>query len=188
MPDTADRRGRKGQNQRKKKGDPCKSFRDIVRSTKIAFNNMPVTPYAKDNQGILRIGYDDSIIAWTCQKTGPRSSYIRSSWKNVRAPMGGSNEIDVRNLKTAVNAVLDHLIEDLGLEKIKIEENIDYYWHCPASEIHDMSKKPLGLDVGSLRDDVDFAKLIKRGQSYDASYNLVHIAPLLRYIGEKVKR
>jgi hypothetical protein len=102
--------------------------------------------------------------------------------------MGGSNEIDVRNLKTAVNAVLDHLIEDLGLEKIKIEENIDYYWHCPASEIHDMSKKPLGLDVGSLRDDVDFAKLIKRGQSYDASYNLVHIAPLLRYIGEKVKR
>jgi len=32
------------------------------------------------------------------------------------------NEIDVAGLKTAVNAVLDHLIEDLGLDKIKIDK------------------------------------------------------------------
>jgi hypothetical protein len=81
----------------------------------------------------------------------------------------GSNEIDVFALKAAVNAVLDHLIEDLGLDKIKIEENIDYYWHCPASEIYDMSKKPIGIDVGSLRDDVDFAKMIGHGQGGDIS-------------------
>jgi hypothetical protein len=31
-------------------------------------------------------------------------------------------------------------------------------------------------------------KLIKRGQSGDVSYTLVHIAPLLRFIGEKIKR
>jgi hypothetical protein len=35
---------------------------------------------------------------------------------------------------------------------------------------------------------MDFTKLIQRGQSGDISYNLVHIAPLLRYIAEKVKR
>jgi hypothetical protein len=96
-------------------------------------------------------------------------------------------EIDVKALKDAVNAVLDHLIDDLGQDKISIEESSDYYWHCPDSQIHDMSKSPTGLDVGRLRDDLDFSKLIKRGQSSDVSFNLVHVAPLLRYIAEKVK-
>jgi hypothetical protein len=100
----------------------------------------------------------------------------------------GHAEIDVKVVKDAVNAVLDHLINDLGFDKVTIEESSDHYWHCPASEIHDMSKKPIGLDVGSLGDDVDFVKLIKRGQSGDVSYNLVHVAPLLRYIAEKIKK
>jgi hypothetical protein len=97
-------------------------------------------------------------------------------------------EIDILALKEAVNAVLDHLIHDLGLKKIKIETDHDHYWHCPAPEIHDMSKPPVGLDIGSLSDDVDFVKLIQRGQSGDISYNLVHVAPLLRYLGENVKK
>jgi hypothetical protein len=100
----------------------------------------------------------------------------------------GHAEIDVRALKDAVNAVLDHLIDDLGYDKIKIENSCDHYWHCPASEIHDTSKTPVGLDVGSLSDDVDFTQLIKRGESGDVSYNLVHVAPLLRYIAETVKK
>ena len=99
----------------------------------------------------------------------------------------GYAEIDVKALKEAVNAILDHLITDLGLDKIKIEDGSDHYWNCPASEINDMSKPPVGLDIGSLHDDVDFMKLIKRGQSGDISYNLVHVVPLLRYIAEKVK-
>jgi hypothetical protein len=97
-------------------------------------------------------------------------------------------EIDLKELKEAVNIILDHLITDLGFDKIKIEEGTDHYWHCAAAEIHDMSKTPIGLDVGSLGDDVDFVKLIKRGQSGDISCNLVHVAPLLRYIAEKVKK
>jgi hypothetical protein len=96
-------------------------------------------------------------------------------------------EIDVRLLKDAVNVVLDHVINDLGLEKIDVEGSSDYYWHCPASEIHDMSKRPIGLDVGSLSDDVDFVNLISRGHSGDVAYNLIHVASLLRYIAENVK-
>ncbi len=97
-------------------------------------------------------------------------------------------EIDVKALKAAVNAVLDHLIEDLGHEKIKIDKNSDNYWHCPDSEVHDMSKIPVGLDIGCLSDDADFVKLIRRGQSGDVSYNLVHVAPLLRYIAETIRK
>jgi hypothetical protein len=98
-----------------------------------------------------------------------------------------SVEIDVIVLKNAVNAVLDHVIEDLGFEKVEIEQSCDHYWHIPTSEIHEMSKAPIGLDVGRLSDDVDFVKLIFKGQSGDAAYNLVYIGSLLRFIGEKIK-
>ncbi len=67
----------------------------------------------------------------------------------------GYSEIDVNVLKDAVNAVLDHLIDDLGYRQIKIEENTDCYWHCPASEIYDLSKEPADFDVGRLSDDAD---------------------------------
>jgi hypothetical protein len=55
------------------------------------------------------------------------------------------------------------------------------------SSLSEISKSPQGLDIGSLTDDFDFVKLIRRGQAGDVAYNLVHIAPLLRYIGERVK-
>ncbi len=97
-------------------------------------------------------------------------------------------DIDVASLRAAVNAVLDHLIEDLKMQTVKIDHNEDLYWRCANSEAHDVSNKPMNFDVGRLSDDVDFVQLIQRGQSGDISYNLVHIAPLLRYIGEKVKK
>ncbi len=99
-----------------------------------------------------------------------------------------SAEIDVKALKNAVNAVLDHLIVDLGIDKVAIEEREDYYWSCPPIEMYNTSKKPSEWWTGRLSDDVDFTKLIQRGQSGDISYNLVHTVPLLRYIAEKVKR
>jgi hypothetical protein len=46
----------------------------------------------------------------------------------------------------------------------------------------------MGMDIGNLSDDADFVKLVGRGQSGDVSYNLVHVAPLLRYIGETIKK
>ena len=97
-------------------------------------------------------------------------------------------EIDLRVLKNAVNAVLDHLMEDVGLEKVKIDDKEDFYWNCEAPDMYDTSRKPIEVSVGRLSDDVHFINLVKRGQSADISYNLVHVAPLLLYIAEKVKR
>jgi hypothetical protein len=97
-------------------------------------------------------------------------------------------EIDLKVLKRAVNDILDHLIQDLGLEKIEIDGKEDFYWECPVPEVYDMSTEPEQLDSGRLSDDINFVTLVHRGQNADVSYNLVHIAPLLRYIAEKVKR
>jgi hypothetical protein len=99
----------------------------------------------------------------------------------------GSAEIDVRTLKAAVDAVLDHLVEDLGVEHVQIEDTEDYYWDCGAADRRPESK-PADPEIGRLSDDADFVKLIKRDESGAASYNLVHIAPLLRFIGEKIKK
>jgi len=51
-----------------------------------------------------------------------------------------------------------------------------------------MSRKPVGRHIGRLSDDVDFMKPIGRGQCGDISYNLVHGAPLLRYIAETINK
>lgn len=42
-------------------------------------------------------------------------------------------------LKNAV-AVLDHLLEDVGLENVKIEESEDFYWSCEDPEPYDSCK------------------------------------------------
>jgi hypothetical protein len=120
------------------------------------------------------------LLSARTSRRGPEESY--ECERNKMA------EIDVKFLRNAVNIVLDHVINDLGLEKISIEGSSDYYWHCPASEVHDMSKKPIGLDVGSLPDDIDFVNLISRGRSGDVAYNLIYACSLLRYIAENVKR
>jgi hypothetical protein len=90
--------------------------------------------------------------------------------------------------KNAVNAVLDHLLEDVGLEKVKIEDIEDFYWYCEEPELYDSYKKPGDLSVGRLSDDEHFVRLIRRGEGGDISYNLVHVAPLLLYIAHKIKR
>ena len=99
-----------------------------------------------------------------------------------------ANEIELTRIRAAVNAVLDHIVEDLGIKAVAIEETEDFYWECPAPHAYDTSKKPTELDTGRLTDDVQFVNSIKRGQSGDVAYNLVHLASLLRYVGEKIKR
>jgi hypothetical protein len=58
-------------------------------------------------------------------------------------------EIDLRIVKTAINSVLDHIIEDLGIERVAIDPAEDYYWECAAPDLYDRSKAP-SLDAGRL--------------------------------------
>jgi hypothetical protein len=99
-----------------------------------------------------------------------------------------SAEIDLKSLKEAVTAILDHLMNDLKIQTVPINDSGNCYWHCPTAELYDLSKKPLGMDIGNLSDDADLVKLVGCGQSGDVSYNLVHVAPLLRYVGETIKK
>lgn len=103
-------------------------------------------------------------------------------------PKMPTNEIDLRVLRQAFDAVLDHLVEDLGLEKVAIKDGQDNYWDLEGQELFDSSSKPADLTVGQLTDDMGFVRLVHRGEGADASYNLAHVAPLLRYIAETVRK
>ena len=94
--------------------------------------------------------------------------------------------IDLKQLKSAIDVIFEHLLEDLKLETVSIAEKENLYWDCPAPELYDMSKDPVGLTIGSLNDDIHFLRLVQRGQSADASVNLVHVAPLLRFIAHSI--
>jgi hypothetical protein len=98
------------------------------------------------------------------------------------------NEISLKTLKFAVNSVLDHLMEDVGLKTVSIDPDHDFYWHCSAPGIYDASTQPTEKDltIGRLSDDMHFIGSVQRGQSADASINLVHVAPLLRYIADTI--
>lgn len=87
-----------------------------------------------------------------------------------------------------MNVVLDHVLEDIGVEKVKIEDSEDFYWYSEEPELYDTKKTPEELSVGRLSDDEHFRRLIRRGEGADISYNLVHIAPLLLYLAHKIKR
>jgi hypothetical protein len=75
----------------------------------------------------------------------------------------GDPEIDVKLLNAAIDNILDHLIEELGLQRVSIDPSEDYYWECPIPEAFDMNNPPSPV-VGRLVDDLQFSKLICRAR------------------------
>src|SRR5882672_7758191 len=98
------------------------------------------------------------------------------------------NEIDLRALKRAVDAVLDHIVDDAGVDKLVIEPDKDYYWDVPAKDLYSVRTDQPRLDVGRLADDWEFVELMLREKSGAVGAMLMHLAPLLRRVGEKVGR
>ena len=94
-------------------------------------------------------------------------------------------EIDIKHLRNAIDAILNHIVEDLDIEKLPIDE--DQYWDIAGSEIYNISKNPGDFSIGSLVDDIAFSRKIRRGESYDSPINIMHIWPQLRYVLEKLK-
>ena len=95
------------------------------------------------------------------------------------------SEIDLRDLKRAVDGLLDHMIERLGVKKVAIAEQEDFYWDFDHSEMYDASKRPTELTVGRVSDDLDFVQKMLDDDGYVVL--MLHVAPLLKYIATRVK-
>ena len=95
--------------------------------------------------------------------------------------------IDLEALKTFIAQALDDLIMMNKSKVLNIDTDQDNYWELAGAAMFEVGTRPEALDVGSLRDDVDFLNLAmsqRRGGTPPDIYSLVHAAPLLRYIAE----
>ena len=92
-------------------------------------------------------------------------------------------EIDVEELRTVINRLLDHVIKTRGIQRVDLGS--DLYWHIDRSEVYDPTQEPSEVDLGSFSDDWEFLKNVREKQDIVA-LQLTEVAPILRRLGEKV--
>jgi hypothetical protein len=93
-------------------------------------------------------------------------------------------EIDIRELKEKLNAVLDCIVLQLKVEKLQIQAEEDFYWDFHDNEMFDVSLQSPELVNGRLSDDIEFLK--KMGVVASLPPMLDHVAPILRYLAYKI--
>lgn len=97
-------------------------------------------------------------------------------------------EIDLVELKRVVDAIFDHLMIDVGVTRISVSQDDDFYWEVPDDRLHAVRKDQPPLDVGRLTDDWEFLSAILKDKRQAVGFMFVHVAPLLRYISAKAGR
>ncbi len=92
-------------------------------------------------------------------------------------------KIEIEELRKITNWIFDHIRDDVNIKEINLDE--DFYWDIDDDKLYDMQSKPIEIDVGQLYDDWEFLSKIDNKEEA-VSLMLIHLAPLLRYIGTKV--
>lgn len=91
--------------------------------------------------------------------------------------------IKLPDLRRITDLIFDHIEQDLKISAVPIEE--DNYWNVPTEELYDVLKEPAKLDIGQLYDDWEFLTKIQTKEEAVALM-MIHLAPILRYIAEKI--
>jgi len=96
-------------------------------------------------------------------------------------------EVNLHELKTVALALIDSAISANNGPSVRIEPTSDFYWEVPSESLHvDRDEQPK-LDVGRLADDWEFIRPIAADANAATPLALIHLAPLLRYLAERVK-
>jgi hypothetical protein len=98
-----------------------------------------------------------------------------------------AHELKIAELKLVVDAIFAHITNDLRIDAVTVPDENDYYWSIPLDAPLDL-KNPVmpEPDVGRLSDDWEFLASILKDKVNAVSLMLIHVAPLLRFIGVKV--
>ena len=95
-----------------------------------------------------------------------------------------ATEIPICEIRMVVTRLLDHIERDLGRPIVSL--SADDYWDVADDQRYEFDKSPEGYVVGKLSDDWEFLAAVLEDQDQAASLMLVHLAPLLRRIGEQI--
>ena len=93
-------------------------------------------------------------------------------------------EINIADLREITNRIFDHIQNDLKIDRLHIDK--DYYWDIPDEYLYDPLKDPAQFVLGQLYHDWEFLLPLITDKELAVSLMLIHVAPLLRYIGNKV--
>jgi hypothetical protein len=94
--------------------------------------------------------------------------------------------VNIPELRRIVDGLLAH-VEKVHGPEFQLEDN--YYWDLDGHVMYDIKNKIESVDeIGSLGGDWEFLLNMKENNIKEdgPSLMLVHAAPLLRYIGEKI--
>ncbi|MEO6277529.1 hypothetical protein [Roseateles sp.] len=94
------------------------------------------------------------------------------------------NSISIADLRLIVNQIFDHIEFDLGQHVFNLDQ--DFYWGVPDDERYDFTKEPSSYSVGQLVDDWNFLLPLLKDRDRAVAFMLVHVAPLLHHIGQKI--
>lgn len=94
-------------------------------------------------------------------------------------------EIQIDQLQKIANKLFDHIKNDLGITKIVLDKT--FYWDMDSDQLYDIETPPK-LNMGSLHDDWEFVSSLLEKGTDPVSLSLTELAPLLRFLGEKIGR
>lgn len=94
-------------------------------------------------------------------------------------------EINIADLRLVVNRILDYIEHDLEQASVRLDE--DNYWDVADEERYRFTKAPENFEHGQLYDDWEFLTSILKEKDQAIPLMLIHVAPLLRRIGEQVR-
>jgi hypothetical protein len=104
---------------------------------------------------------------------------------SAKGYMESARDVRIDDLRCVVNLILDHMKFDLGLESCPITK--DLYYEIDGDALYAVGDDVGALSVGSLRDDWEFLQpLLTQDRQMAVSLMLIHVAPLLRYLGQKI--
>ena len=96
--------------------------------------------------------------------------------------------VSVDVLRKATEIVYAHLVEELGLEHVEIDD--EYYWELPDEYLYDVTREPAPkeYEVGQLSYDFERLKEITEDPELGISYALVWLSSVLKAVGKKIVR
>ena|SRR5580698_3860451 len=95
-------------------------------------------------------------------------------------------ELNIRDLKKSIDVIFNHIIDDMKVDKLPIKDNQDFYWEVPSNKLYEVKDAQPQLDIGRLGDDWQFLRSISKDREQAVALMLIHVAPLLRYVGEEI--
>jgi len=91
--------------------------------------------------------------------------------------------VDLRQLQKVFDLIIERMV-DQGIREVTLNRN--YYWNVDSQSLFDTKADRPVTDIGSLHDDWEFLCELLDDKEQAVALMLTHLAPVVRYVGEKV--